>query len=166
MCDPDDTRRLSRKRAEARFFKALEAAGLPAAWREVRVDYACLTASSASHCFLDGVIDAPGIRVVLELDEHYHASYDVTCEVRREQDATAALLLQSEEERVIAWVRVNPHASADWAAKPDMNLEKRRHAEAVEAIRGLLEEPRAAVLYVGYPEERVAELEAARTARM
>jgi hypothetical protein len=161
-CDPDETRRLSRKRAEARFFKALEAAGLPAAWREVHVDYKCLTASDASHCFLDGVIDAPGVRIVCELDEHYHAAYDVSCEVRREQDATAALLLQDEEARAIAWVRVNPHASGDWSAGPNLKLEKQRHAEAVELIRGLIEEPRGGVWYLGYPAERVEELVAAR----
>ena len=61
LCDPDETRRLLYKRAQASFFRSLEAAGVPATQQEVRVDYRCTTAApGASHCYLDGVLDAPG----------------------------------------------------------------------------------------------------------
>ena len=106
--------------------------------------------------------DSSGLHsIILECDERFHAGYDASCEVRREQDVTSAMLLGGET-RPIAWVRMNPHPSADYYDKRDVKLEKQRHAEAVQAIRDLLENPRSCVVYIGYPAERIAELTDAR----
>ena len=71
-------------------------------------------------------------------------------------------MLLSGETRPIAWVRMNPHPSADYFDKRDVKLEKQRHTEAIQAIRNLLASPTSCVVYIGYPTERIVELNAAR----
>ena len=161
-CDPETSRQRRRRTAERLVLAALAHEGLVPTERDMRVDYACLTATSGSkYCLLDAVFDFQGLRIVLEVDEHAHATYDASCEVRREQDAQAAMLL-SGDERPVAWVRLNPHETTAHDEKVRVRLVRQRCAEAAREIRRLCAVPCFELVYVGYPPTRIAELQAAR----
>ena len=119
--------------------------------------HACITPGSRG-ARLDGIYDTKDVRIILELDEHYHAEYPALCETRRQEEVVGAMRAAGET-RHIAWLRVNPHAGPDWGEKVSRGLEKRRHLEAIEIIEDLVSVPRDGVFYVGYPPERVSELE-------
>jgi hypothetical protein len=66
------------------------------------------------------------------------------------ENVREALLLQSADDRPIAWVRFNPD-EADGQTRGTVAAQRRRCARAVEIVRDLLSNPRSCTEYVNYP---------------
>lgn len=152
ICDPDDTRRNTRKIDEEAFFSFLDSNGMSITQREYRIDYRCID-TSKSHSFIDGIIISKDIVVCLEVDEEAHQHYDPTCEEARLNNASAELRLQYPK-HCIAWVRINPNTlnkqgKRDRSARA-IKIRDKRHKEALSILNQLLEHPRDIVEYVGY----------------
>ena len=152
ICDPDDTRRVTRKIDEEAFFSFLSSNGMSITQREYRIDYRCID-TAKSHSFIDGIIISKDIVVCLEVDEEAHQHYDPSCEEARLNDASAELRLQYPK-HCIAWVRINPNTlnkqgKRDRSAKAT-KIRDKRHKEALSILKQLLEHPRDIIEYVGY----------------
>ena len=152
ICDPDDTRRITRKIDEEAFFSFLSSNGMSITQREYRIDYRCID-TAKSHSFIDGIIISKDIVVCLEVDEEAHQHYDPSCEEARLNNASAELRLQYPK-HCIAWVRINPNTlnkqgKRDRSAKAT-KIRDNRHNEALDIIKQLLEHPRDIIEYVGY----------------
>jgi len=100
-CDPDDSRRLTRKKDEHAFFMFLKQHGIEVTQREYRIDYQCVVTSKTC-AIIDGIIVTPEIVICLEVDEHAHTNY--SCDEARTNDASTELLLAYPNHH-IAWVR-------------------------------------------------------------
>ena len=152
ICDPDDTRRNTRKIDEEAFFSFLSSNGMSITQREYRIDYRCID-TAKSHSFIDGIIISKDIVVCLEVDEEAHQHYDPSCEEARLNNASAELRLQYPK-HCIAWVRINPNTlnkqgKRDRSARAT-KIRDKRHKEALDIIKQLLEHPRDIIEYVGY----------------
>lgn len=145
-CDPDDSRRLPRKKDEHAFFKFLEKHDVEVTQREYRVDYKCVE-TSKSHAFIDGIIITPDIVLCLEVDEDAHKSY--VCDEARTAFASTELLLAFPEHH-ISWVRVNPTIGDFDRSDKALKIRDERYFEAVLLIRDLIQNPRTEILYIGY----------------
>lgn len=150
-CTPDDAVRNRYKVTESRCLRAiLGALGAEViATEQYRVDFACL-GSVGTRAYVDCVLDHPHVRVLLEIDEFAHSSYDRSCEEKRMHAVTAELRLQSGDMRPIAWVRLNPDEPCG-AKRGSPTAQTRRCADAVAAVRRLFAAPRDTVAYVNYP---------------
>jgi hypothetical protein len=145
-CDPDESRRLSRKKDEHAFFCFLEKRDIHVTQREYRIEYRCVS-TSKSHAFIDGVIITPDIVLCLEVDEDAHKSY--ACDEARTNFASTELLLAFPEHH-IAWVRVNPTIGNFDRSDRALKIRDERYFEAVLSIRNLLQNPKTDIIYIGY----------------
>ncbi|AGE50004.1 hypothetical protein PBCVCan184_926L [Paramecium bursaria Chlorella virus Can18-4] len=152
VCDPDDTRRITRKIDEEAFFSFLDNNGISITQREYRIDYKCID-TNKSHSFIDGIIISKDIVVCLEVDEEAHQHYDPTCEEARLNNASAELRLQYPN-HYISWVRINPNILTK-NGKRDRSLKAKsirdcRHKKALYIIKNVLENPNDSINYIGY----------------
>lgn len=145
-CDPDESRRLSRKKDEHAFFVYLEKHDVQVTQREYRIDYRCVD-TSKSHAFIDGVIITPEIVVCLEVDEDAHRNY--ACDEARTNYASTELLLAFPEHH-IAWIRVNPTIGNFDRSDKALHIRDERYSEAISSIHDLLQNPRNDIMYIGY----------------
>jgi hypothetical protein len=145
-CDPDESRRLPRKKDEHAFFMFLEKHNIEVTQREYRIDYRCVE-TSKSHAFIDGVIITPDIVICLEVDEDAHRNY--SCDEARTNFASHELLLAYPKHH-ISWVRVNPTIGNFDRSDKALRLRNDRYSEAVSSIRELLNKPRTEIIYIGY----------------
>ncbi|AGE55156.1 hypothetical protein PBCVMA1E_084R [Paramecium bursaria Chlorella virus MA1E] len=145
-CDPDESRRLPRKKDEHAFFCFLEKHDVQVTQREYRIDYKCVE-TSKSHAFIDGVIITPEIVVCLEVDEDAHKNY--TCDKARTNFASTELLLAFPEHH-ISWIRVNPTIGNFDRSDKALKIRDERYFEAVLSIRDLIQNPRTEIIYIGY----------------
>ncbi|APC25563.1 hypothetical protein BST79_gp050 [Only Syngen Nebraska virus 5] len=147
-CDPDESRRLPRKKDEHAFFMFLDNHNIEVTQREYRIDYRCVE-TAKSHAFIDGIIITPDIVVCLEVDEDAHKSY--TCDEARTNFASHELLLAFPNHH-IAWVRVNPTVGNFKRDDKALKIRDERYFEALLSIRNILERPRTEIIYIGYDE--------------
>ncbi|AAC96497.1 hypothetical protein PBCVAN69C_146R [Paramecium bursaria Chlorella virus AN69C] len=147
-CDPDESRRLPRKKDEHAFFVYLEKNNVQVTQREYRIDYKCVD-TSKSHAFIDGVIITPDIVLCLEVDEDAHRNYE--CDEARTNFASTELLLAFPDHH-IAWVRVNPTVGNFDRSDNALKIRDERYSQAVSSIRELLVNPRTDIIYIGYDE--------------
>ncbi|AGE49645.1 hypothetical protein ATCVCan0610SP_929R [Acanthocystis turfacea Chlorella virus Can0610SP] len=150
-CDPDDSRRLDRKRDEAAFFNFLNKTDIAITQREFPVHYRCFD-TNKTMAFVDGIIVTKDVVVCMELDEDAHETYDKGCEEARMHNVSAELKIAFPNHS-IAWVRVNPHTKKN--GKRDMSaralkLRDKRHQEALKIIKDILQHPKDCIEYVGY----------------
>ncbi|AGE58475.1 hypothetical protein PBCVNY2B_713L [Paramecium bursaria Chlorella virus NY2B] len=147
-CDPDESRRLSRKKDEHAFFCFLDKHNIHVTQREYRIDYRCVE-TSKSHAFIDGVIITPDIVLCLEVDENAHIQYEPGCDEARMHLASTELLLAFPKHH-ISWIRVNPTIRDYDRSNKALRLRDERYFEAVLSIRDILANPRTEILYIGY----------------
>ena len=150
-CDPDDSRRLDRKRDEAAFFNFLKKAGIEITQREFPVHYTCID-TDRKMAFIDGIIITKNIVVCLELDEDAHERYDIGCDETRMHNVSAELKI-SYPDHSIAWVRVNPHTKKNGKRDKSsraLKIRDKRHQEALDIIKNILQNPRDCIEYIGY----------------
>ena len=154
-CDPDESRKLSRKRDEAAFFTFLNK-HIAITQQDYPVHYRCIDANKTM-ARVDGVIITKDIVVCLELDEDGHDTYDPTCEEARMHNVSAELQI-AYPDHCVAWVRVNPHTKKngkrDTLARAH-RIRDQRHQEALEIIKDILQQPRDCIEYVGYDRKAV-----------
>lgn len=146
-CDPDESRRLPRKKDEHAFFCFLKKHNIDVTQREYRIDYKCVN-TSKSHAFIDGIIITPDIVICLEVDEDAHRNY--SCDEARTNFASTELLLAFPEHH-ISWIRVNPTIGDFDRSDKALRLRDERYFDAVLSIRYLIQKPRTGIIYVGYP---------------
>jgi len=150
-CDPDESRRATRRKDEAAFFDFLAKNNVDVAQRDFPVHYRCIN-TTKKYSLIDGVIIAKDVVVCLELDEDAHEYYDPVCEEARMHDASAELKLAYPDHR-IAWIRVNPHIKKNGKRDVSRKAKKvrdERHHEALTLIRDVLRNPQDCIEYVGY----------------
>ncbi|AGE48325.1 hypothetical protein PBCVAN69C_043R [Paramecium bursaria Chlorella virus AN69C] len=145
-CDPDESRRFSRKKDEHAFFCFLEKYDINVTQREYRIDYKCVD-TNKSHAFIDGVIITLDIVVCLEVDEDAHKSY--ACDEARTNFASTELLLAFPKHH-IAWVRVNPTIGNFDRSDKALKIRDERYFKAVLSIRNLIQNPITDIIYIGY----------------
>jgi hypothetical protein len=149
-CDPDDSRRLDKKRDEAAFFNFLDKHVI-ITQREFPVHYKCID-TDKTMAFIDGIIITKDVVVCLELDEDAHEAYDKGCEEARMHNVSAELKF-AYQDCCIAWVRVNPHTKKNGKrdiSKKALKIRDQRHQEALGIIEDILRNPRDCIEYVGY----------------
>jgi hypothetical protein len=149
-CDPDESRRLARKRDEAAFFNFLKKNDI-AITQQHKIDFKRID-TNRKRAYIDGIIIANGVIVCLELDEDVHETYDKTYEKARMHNVSTILRLDYSGKH-IAWVRVNPHTKKD--GKRDISskakkIRAQRHQEALIIVWDILKHPRDCIEYVGY----------------
>ncbi|AGE58513.1 hypothetical protein PBCVNY2B_804L [Paramecium bursaria Chlorella virus NY2B] len=147
-CDPDESRRLPRKKDERAFFCFLEKHDIDVTQREYRIDYRCVD-TSKSHAFIDGIIITPDVVLCLEVDENAHRHYETGCDKARMHLASTELLLAFPNHH-ISWIRVNPTIDDYDRSDKALRLRDERYFEAVLSIRDFLQNPRTEILYIGY----------------
>jgi hypothetical protein len=150
-CDPDEIRKLNKKRDEAAFFRFLKKSGIEVTQEQYRIEYRCID-TDKTRAEIDGIIITKDVVMCLELDEDAHETYPKSCEETRMHNATAELRVAFPDHS-IAWVRVNPHTKKD--GKRDTSpaattIRNKRHREALGIIKNILRNPRDCVEYVGY----------------
>jgi hypothetical protein len=149
-CDPDETRRLNRKRDEAVFFNFLNK-HITITQRDYPVHFKCIDTNKTLGR-IDGVIITKDVVVCLELDEDAHEAYDTSCEEARMHNVSAELKIAYPDHN-IAWVRVNPHTKNNGkrdTSKKAMKMRDNRHREALKIIEDILQTPRDCTEYIGY----------------
>jgi hypothetical protein len=149
-CDPDESRKLLRKKDEHAFFSFLEKNDFDITCREYRIDYVCID-TSRKYSKIDGMVITPNVVVCIELDEDEHEFYK--CDEARMHDASAEVMLAFPD-RPISWIRVNPNTKTktgkrDRSAKA-IKIRDERHEETLIALRDLVDNPRTCIKYVGY----------------
>jgi hypothetical protein len=145
-CDPDESRKLPRKKDEHAFFVFLEKHGVKVSQREYRIDYRCVE-TDKSHAFIDGIIITPDIVLCLEVDENAHEHY--SCDEARTNFASHELLLAYPKHH-IGWVRVNPTVDNFDRSDKALKIRDERYFEAMLSIRNLIKNPRTDIIYIGY----------------
>ena len=147
-CDPDESRRLHRKKDEHAFFCFLDKHDIDVTQREYRIDYRCVD-TNKSHAFIDGVIVTPDIVLCLEVDENAHRHYEPGCDEARTHLASTELLLAFPNHH-ISWIRVNPTIGDYDRSDKALRLRDERYFEAALSIRDILANPRTEIIYIGY----------------
>ena len=95
--------------------------------REHEVSTSCLDPKKRGSRgdFLIGPLGASNTVVLLEVDEHQHGSYEVSCEVRRMSDVAAAFTTEGNT-LPVAWIRFNPvHYKRGGVRLPHVSIAKR-----------------------------------------
>jgi len=149
-CDPDDSRRLDRKRDEAAFFNFIEK-HITITQREFPVHYKCID-TNKTMAFIDGILITKDIVVCLELDEDAHEAYDKGCEEARMHNVSAELKF-AYPGHYVAWIRVNPHTKKNGkrdTSSRALKIRDKRYQEALDIIKNILQNPRDCIEYVGY----------------
>ncbi|AGE57759.1 hypothetical protein ATCVNTS1_738L [Acanthocystis turfacea Chlorella virus NTS-1] len=150
-CDPDEARRVTKKRSEAAFFYFLKKSGVEVTQEQYWIEYRCID-TDKKRAEIDGVIITKDVVVCLELDEDAHESYPKLCEQTRMHNATAELMIAFPNHS-IAWVRVNPHTKKDGKRDTTSHaktIRNQRHKKALKIIKDILQNPRNCVEYIGY----------------
>ncbi|AGE57837.1 hypothetical protein ATCVNTS1_987R [Acanthocystis turfacea Chlorella virus NTS-1] len=150
-CDPDESRKLAKKRDEAAFFSFLNKTDIDITQQQYPVYFRCID-TNKTRADIDGVIITKDVVVCLELDEDAHEYYDQGCEEARMHNATAELKIAYPNHHV-SWVRVNPHTKKNGkrdTSKKALKTRDQRHQEALEIIKDILQNPRDCVEYIGY----------------
>jgi hypothetical protein len=142
-CDPDEDRRIIKKKDEHAFFAFLEKHHLLVMTQQYRVDYRCVE-TSKKYALIDGVIVTPDIVICLEVDENGHKDYDIRCDAARTQWVSEEILL-AYPKHDIAWVRVNPTSTPKCK-----KVRSARFLEAVSSIQELLETPQTVTVMIGF----------------
>jgi hypothetical protein len=98
------------KRTENHVMKFLDSVGIGYD-REVHISYSCIDDTSKKSSRIDAVIECPerNLRILLEVDEHQHCAYQVSCELAKMTDSTACIRLGGETQKLL-WLRLNPDA--------------------------------------------------------
>ncbi|AGE53093.1 hypothetical protein PBCVFr5L_163L [Paramecium bursaria Chlorella virus Fr5L] len=145
-CDPDDSRRETRKKYENAFFRHVKGK-IDIHRREFKVDYDPKE-TTKKWARLDGIVFGDGIIVCLEVDENGHESY--VCDKPRMHMVTAELLKQYPHTDV-CWVRVNPTTKHKnlWGIAA-----KRERAERFDAVikivSDVLENKTTNIVFIGF----------------
>ncbi|AGE54957.1 hypothetical protein PBCVMA1D_534L [Paramecium bursaria Chlorella virus MA1D] len=147
-CDPDESRRLPRKKDEHAFFCFLDKHDIDVTQREYRIDYRCVD-TSKSHAFIDGVIITPDVVVCLEVDENAHRHYEPGCDKARMHLASTELLFAFPRHH-ISWIRVNPTIGDYERNDKALKIRDERYFEVVLSIRDILANPRTDTIFIGY----------------
>ncbi|AGE54867.1 hypothetical protein PBCVMA1D_297R [Paramecium bursaria Chlorella virus MA1D] len=147
-CDPDESRRLPRKKDEHAFFCFLEKHDIVVTQREYRIDYRCVD-TNKSHAFIDGIIITPNVVVCLEVDENAHRHYESGCDKARTHLASTELLLAFPKHH-ISWIRVNPTIGDYDRSDKALKIRDDRYFEAILSIRDIMKNPRTDIIYIGY----------------
>ena len=146
-CDPDDTRRATRKKYEEAFF-AHAKGQVDVCKREFRVPYDP-DETTKTCAYIDGIAFGDGIIVCIEVDEDGHRKY--ACDEARMHLVTAELL-KKHSGFVVAWIRVNPTIPSvknQWSVRA-RKMRLARFEEAVAAIRDALASCESKVAYIGF----------------
>jgi uncharacterized Zn-finger protein len=119
------------------------------------IDFRCIGGDrDGDRCYIDFIIfvrDAHGKMkgiIFLEVDEHQHEWYDVSCEVRRMSDVARTLILEGNTFPVV-FLRYNPHAYRVNGVKRRKNV-KRREKELASCIENMQFTQPFAVKYMYY----------------
>ncbi|AGE53656.1 hypothetical protein ATCVGM07011_776L [Acanthocystis turfacea Chlorella virus GM0701.1] len=149
-CDPDDSRRLDKKRDEAAFFNFLDK-HITITQQDYPVHFKCIDTNKTMGR-IDGIIITKDIVVCLELDEDAHEAYDPSCEEARMHNVSAELKI-AYPYHSIAWIRVNPHTKKNGkrdTSSRALKIRDKRHQEALDIIKNILQNPRDCIEYIGY----------------
>ncbi|AGE50279.1 hypothetical protein ATCVCanal1_691L [Acanthocystis turfacea Chlorella virus Canal-1] len=149
-CDPDDSRRLDKKRDEAAFFNFLNK-HITITQQSYPVHFRCID-TNKMRAEIDGIIITKDTVVCLELDEDAHEYYDEVCEEARMHNVSAELKIAYPDHSV-AWVRVNPHTKKNGKRDKSsraLKIRDKRHQEALGIIEDILQNPRDCIEYIGY----------------
>jgi hypothetical protein len=149
-CDPDESRRVDKKRDEAAFFNFLNK-HITITQQDYPVHFKCIDTNKTMGR-IDGIIITRNIVLCLELDEDAHETYDKGCEEARMHNVSAELKIAYPDHN-IAWVRVNPHIKKNGkrdTSKKAMKIRDNRHQEALKIIEDILQTPRDCIKYIGY----------------
>jgi hypothetical protein len=131
----DNPKALTKTR-ELEVHQALQAAGLRFDYQAHLPFRSCGLESESARAFVDFVLYRPWGAIVLECDEHQHAAYPASCDVRRDFDIAASVALGSAQKLVI--VRYNPDEYRV-AGKTARTPKKDRHARLVQLLTELPE---------------------------
>lgn len=145
-CDPDDSRRETRKKYENAFFRHVKGK-IDIKRREFIVRYDP-SETSKKWARLDGIVFGDGIIVCLEVDENGHENYE--CDKSRMHMVTAELLQQYPGVDV-CWIRVNPtteHKNPWGVAAKRVRAE--RFDAVIKAVGDVLENKTTGVIYIGF----------------
>ena len=124
------------KRKELDVHQALQKAGIAFDY-QLRVPFAaCGFTSETKYAVLDFSVTTSWGTIVLEVDEHQHASYPAACDVRRDFDIAASVALGSAEK--LAILRYNPDCFRV-AGKSFPVAQKTRLARLIQVIQGMPE---------------------------
>jgi hypothetical protein len=146
-CDPDDARRVTRKKYEEAFFAYVKDE-VDIYKREFRVPFDP-SETTKTCAYIDGIVFGDNITVCIEIDENGHSNYG--CDEVRMHLATAELL-KLRPGHAIAWVRVNPTIPSvrnQWSAKAK-KLRSCRFKEAVAVINKAISSGDSKVTYIGF----------------
>lgn len=125
------------KTKELEVYQALEQANLKFEYQKYIPFAGCGFDSETKHAYLDFAIESPWGCTILEVDEHQHSSYDVSCDVRRDFDIVASVALGSAQKLRI--IHYNPD-SYKVAGKTVSMTKKDRLASLLKLIQNS-EEP-------------------------
>jgi len=145
-CDPDDSRRETRKKYENAFFKHI-AGRIDVKRREFIVKYDT-NETAKKFARLDGIVFGDGITVCLEVDENGHERY--ACDESRMHMVSAELLKQYPHTDV-CWVRVNPttkHKNPWGVAAKRVRAE--RFDAVIKAVNDVLKNKTTDIIYIGF----------------
>jgi hypothetical protein len=124
---------------ELSVYTALQAAGIRFEYQMHMPFRGCNIESETKYAFVDFAITAPWGAILLEVDEGMHSAYPASCDVRRDFDMCASLVLGSGHKTAI--LRYNPD-SFRVDGKPKRVSTKDRQRRLVEVLRAwLLEDP-------------------------
>ena len=138
MLQHGDSPKALTKSRELQVHALLETNGIPFE-SQVCVPFAgCGLQSDTKHAMLDFVVNLPHCKVIVEVDEHQHAHYAISCEIRRECDVVASITLGSADK--LAFIRYNPDSYQVGGIM--QNTPKReREQKLLQILRELEQEP-------------------------
>ncbi|AGE52756.1 hypothetical protein PBCVCZ2_144R [Paramecium bursaria Chlorella virus CZ-2] len=145
-CDPDDSRRETRKKYENAFFKHI-AGRIDVKRREFIVKYDT-NETAKKFARLDGIVFGDGITVCLEVDENGHERY--ACDESRMHMVTAELLKEYPHTDV-CWIRVNPttkHKNPWGVAAKRVRAE--RFDAVIKVVDDVLKNKTTDIIYIGF----------------
>ncbi|AGE58117.1 hypothetical protein PBCVNW6652_740L [Paramecium bursaria Chlorella virus NW665.2] len=145
-CDPDVSRRETRKKYENAFFRHVKGK-IDVNRREFVIRYDP-NETTKKFARLDGIVFGDGIIVCLEVDENGHKNYE--CDNPR-MHMVSAELLQQYPQTDVCWVRVNPttkHKNPWGVAAKRVRAE--RFDAVIKAVNGVLKHKRTNVVYIGF----------------
>ena len=127
------------KSKELSVYRALQAAGIVFEYQKHLPFQRCNLQSETKCAYVDFAIAAPWGAILLEVDEEMHSAYPASCDVRRDFDMCASLMLGSSHKTVI--IRYNPDSfRVDGTDKRVPTKDRQRRL--VEILRTwLLEDP-------------------------
>jgi hypothetical protein len=127
------------KTKELSVYTALQSADIHFEYQKYLPFHSCKLESETKYAYVDFAITAPWGAILLEVDEEMHSRYPASCDVQRDFDMCASLVLGSGHKTAI--IRYNPD-SFRVDGKPKRVSTKDRQHRLVEVLRAwLLEDP-------------------------